>query len=206
MLSTISSMIPGVSGPRNFAAAGLSAIGASGMASKVATGPMQSLLELKEGRFSLESLGKLSGMEDGAQGAGLEQLQGMLGGAEGSGVGGLSQAMELAEKLGIEIPGGEGTAELLENLGPVTDLLGKSGLDGAAAESSIGGNGSGAVADLLSGDLSGLAGVDMEQMLGTLVEEVPMAEQIAEMASQSGVDLSAVSQQLGNSSQELEGP
>lgn len=173
-------MLPALMGPRGFAAMGVDAIGGS-LAGKMLTGPVADLFQMRRQADAEGPLGTLKGMARGEQTPGVD-LAGLLS-QDGPGSG-LDRAMDLAEKFGIEVPDqARGIGELIDGVDSSADLLGALKGDSLPSAPGPGLQGSTGVAELLSGDPGGLAGIDVEALASSLVEESSVADRIAEAAA-----------------------
>lgn len=157
-------------------ALGRSSVGSgfTSVLSKVIPAPVADLMALRSGdpMSQLSALGRMVGVDTAADPSGVADAL--------PGVGTLSSALDGIGAGGSGADGPVIPAELMDTLGPAVDLLG-------AGQS---GPGSSSVGSLVEGLSSGAAGsgeldlAGLAEMAGPLVEEIPMGQQLLEVASQ----------------------
>lgn len=150
--------------------------GFTSVLSQVVPAPVADLMALRSGDLmsQLSALGRMVGMDTATGPSGVADAL--------PGVGAFSSALGGAG-VGSGADGPVIPTELTDALGPAVDLLGaaepgpgSSSVGSLVGELSSGAAGSGAL------DLAGLA--ELAEMAGPLVEEIPMGQQLLEVASQ----------------------
>lgn len=99
----------------------------------------------------------------------------------------MASAVGMADKLGLNLPGGPGVEMITDKLSPAIDLMDSGDPAGALDQMDLGPAGD-LVSSLASGqaevgDSGGPGGMDLSQLASGLVEQLPMSEQLEQLTS-----------------------